>query len=119
MLYGTNFNDNRGLICSGEFSLSIVNDKWIDYQLQNKNYEKSFQRNIESLELQNKYGLIQDISGAIAGTVQGTAAGGFVGGPTGAVLGGIASGLGGVADVAINQSLRRENINLQKYYFIL
>ena len=117
LLYGTNFNDNRGLICSGEFSLSIVNDKWIDYQLQNKNYEKSFQRNIESLELQNKYGLIQDISGAIAGTVQGTAAGGFVGGPTGAVLGGIASGLGGVADVAINQSLRRENINLQKDQF--
>lgn len=116
-LYGKNFNDNRGLICSGEFSLSIVNDKWIDYQLQNKNYEKSFQRNIESLEIQNKYGVIQDISGALAGTVQGTAAGGIAGGGVGAAIGGVASALGGVADVAINQRLRRENINLQKDQF--
>lgn len=37
-LYGGNYNDARGLICSGDFSLTQMRDAWVNYELQNKNY---------------------------------------------------------------------------------
>lgn len=53
-LYGQNFQDYRGLICQGDFSLPRINDQWIEYQLQNKNFQASFNRQIESMELNNR-----------------------------------------------------------------
>ena len=124
-LYGKDFNDYRGLICSGDFSLPIVNSEWETYQLNNKYYQSIFDRNIEYQEFNNKYANIQDQINAVVGTAsgaaQGAAAGGMAGGPLGAAIGGlaggIASGVGGVADVLINQELRKENINYQKDQF--
>jgi hypothetical protein len=37
-LYGQDFNDNRGLICGGDFSLARLNNAWEEFELQNKNY---------------------------------------------------------------------------------
>lgn len=50
-LYGNNFNDGRGLICGGDFSLTMVNDAWQTFQVQNKNYQLMFDRNIQSMEI--------------------------------------------------------------------
>lgn len=116
-LYGKDFNDERGLICGGEFSKAIVNDAWVTYELNNKNYEKSFQRNITSLELQNKFGLIKDVASAVSGTVGAGISGGVNGGAAGAIGATVLSGAAGAADVYMNQRLRRENINLQKDQF--
>lgn len=116
-LYGRDFNDNRGLICAGEFSLPIVNDNWITYQLQNKNYEKSFQRNIDRLELEAKVGTIQDIATAISGTASAGLMGNMIGGPAIGATSALTSALAGGADIAINNQLRRDNINLQKDQF--
>lgn len=117
-LYGTtDFNDARGLICAGEFSADIVNNAWIEYQRNNKNYQASFDRQIQNMEVKNKYGHIQDIAGAIAGTVAGGVIGAGVGGVAGGIAGGIASGAAGVADVAINQKLRAEEMSYAKDQF--
>ena len=117
-LYGGDFNDERGLICGGDFSMAIVNDAWVTYELNNKNYEKSFQRNITSLELQNKYATIRDVAGAVSGTVGAGTMSGMQTGSIGAGIGaGAISGVAGAADVYMNMKLRRENINLQKDQF--
>lgn len=116
-LYGRDFNDERGLICGGDFSMAIVNDAWVTYELQNKNYEKSFQRNITSLELQNKYATIRDVAGAVGGAVGAGASTAGVAGPVGGIAAGAVSGIAGAADVYMNVKLRRENINLQKDQF--
>jgi len=49
-LYGSDFDDARGLICGGDFSIAIVTDQWAQYELQNKNYQQIFQTNIGSLD---------------------------------------------------------------------
>lgn len=124
-LYGTNFQDYRGLICQGDFSLPRVNDQWIEYQLQNKNFQASFDRQIESMELQNKFQKVNDVFNAVTGTMQGgvtgAAAGGIAGGPFGAIAGAavgtVASAAGGIIDVSINEKLRNDALDLTKDQF--
>lgn len=124
-LYGKDYNDYRGLICGGDFSLPILNSEWETYQLNNKYYQDIFDRTIKHQEFNNKYALIQDIfsagTGTLSGAGQGALAGGMVGGPLGAVVGGaLGSGAsvgGGIADIFIGQKIRRENIQYQKDLF--
>jgi len=52
-LYGTDFDDARGLICGGDFSLPIITDAWTEYQVQNKNYQEIFDRQIEHMDVNN------------------------------------------------------------------
>ena len=94
-LYGQDFNDKRGLILQGDFSLPMSSNAWAQYELNNKNYQNSFNRQIESMELQNKIGLTQDIIHAAAGTVSGVAKGAAGGGVGGAIAGGVASAAAG------------------------
>lgn len=107
-IYGSDFNDVRGLICGGDFSLGIINDAWNVYEIQNKNYQAIFDRQIQNLDVNNKINLSEAWAGAGAGTVQGTAGGavtgGMAGGPwgalAGAVVGGATSFAGGLIDVS-------------------
>ena len=127
-IYGTDFNDVRGLVCGGDFSLGIINDAWNVYEIQNKNYQAIFDRQIQNLDVNNAIARQEAGFGAVAGTVQGTAsgaiAGGMVGGGygaiAGAVIGGVASGIGGAMDYANLQKRQQEarsyaidNYNLQ------
>ena len=126
-LYGTNYNDARGLILSGDFSITSTTDKWQQYQLQNKNYQLAFDRQIENMEINKKWGHIQDITNAVAGTVASATAGGHfgrsigLGSPgamvAGAIGGGVSSAIAGTADVIINQNLRNEAIDYAKDNF--
>ena len=115
-LYGGEFEDARGCICQGDFSLPQIDDAWIEYQLQNKNYLNSFNRQIENMDINNSYQQTMDIVNAITGTISGAATGGaagfMVGGVPGAIIGavggGAASAAGGIADVLMNEKLRTE-----------
>ena len=105
MLYGQDFNDARGLVCGGDFSITVMTSAWETYKLQNKNYQEIFNRQIESMDKMHKYNMIEQGVGAIAGTTQG-AMSGFVmsgGNPVGAIGGAVASGAGGVADLVLSQ----------------
>ena len=125
-LYGKDFDDVRGLICGGEFSIALTNDAWSTYQLNNKNYQAIFDRNMQSLELNNNIQKINDIASAIAGTFQGASSGAMSGaivggGPLGAAVGAIggtfASAIGGAADVQNNETLRNEAMSNQRDQF--
>lgn len=116
-LYGADYNDYRGLICSGDFSLPVLNNQWANYELNNKYYQQIFNRNIESQEYNNKWNLASNIVGSVTGAAGGAAAGAMVGGPAGAAVGGVASLIGGVVDTVGNQMIFREGIDRQKDVF--
>jgi len=124
-LYGPWMEDSRGLILNGDFSLSQINDAWIDYQVQNKNYNNIFARQIQNMEVNRNIQKTQEWSQAIVGTLQGTAtgaaAGGSVGGMYGAIagaaVGAVGSAVGGGFDIANNERLYQENLAFTKDMF--
>lgn len=116
-LYGKDFDDTRGLICSGDFSLARITDAWTNYQLQNKNYMASFNRQIQNMEVQNNVARLSDALGATVGSIAGAVAGSKLGGGVGAVAGLGLTAAAGVADYQINEQLRSENMDYTKDMF--
>lgn len=124
-LYGNSFDDARGLICQGDFSLAQVTSAWADYELQNKNYQNIFNREIQNLQVTNSVQREREIWGAATGVLSGAAGGAalgaMVGGPVGAavggVVGGVASGLGGWKDIQLNDKLRNEALDYKRDMF--
>ena len=116
-LYGKDFNDARGLICGGDFSIPSVTDRWLQYEINNKNYLSSFDRNIESMELKHKWGTISDISGIVTGSVSGGLMGGFLGGPVGTGLGSTFGVIDGVTNAIANHQFRKDEMDLTKDQF--
>lgn len=125
-LYGSDFGDARGLICGGDYSLAQLTSAWAEYQQNNKNYQAVFDRQIQNMEVTQKYQRVSDVVGGISGSlqagVQGAAAGSMAG-PIGAIAGGVAgtalSAAGAVADWGINEALRQEAIDYKKDLFAL
>ena len=121
LLYGQDFNDARGLICGGDFSLPQLSNAWANYQLNNKNYQAIFDRQIQNMEVNNKVQRQKEIIGAAIGTVQGGmmgAASGMQYGPGAAIAGGVGGTLaslgGGIADIFFNEQLRNEALDYTK-----
>lgn len=120
-LYGDTFEkEKRGLILRGDFSLSKTSSDWANYKANNSNYEAIFNRQIENMEVQNRYQRKAEQWQVIGGIAQGAASGAFTGsvlggGPIGAVagaLGGAAiSGFAGAKDIEANEALRKEQID--------
>lgn len=126
-MYGGDYGDARGLICGGDFSISQMTDQFASYELQNKNYQQMFDREIKSLELQNKYAKQQDIINAFTGTLSAAGtlgmSGGFLSGGSfgvglgSGVVGGVLSGLAGATDISINEKLRADALDMRKDMF--
>lgn len=125
-LYGQNataglsagdYNDQRGLICGGDFSLPNVSDAWANYQMQNKNYQNIFDREIQSMEISNKYQRVSDWMGLVSGTAKSGMAIGSLSNP---VAGGVSAGINlatGIASNIMSDKLRDEQLNLKKDLF--
>lgn len=115
-LYGSDFDDVRGLVCQGNFSISTVSDAWKNYVIQNKNYNEIFNREVENMEVNREIEKTREAwgvgSGVVSGAMSGAMAGGMLGGGIGAVAGGIvgagASLAGGIADMQMSQKLYDE-----------
>lgn len=115
-LYGQNYQDGRGLICGGDFSLPIVKDRWIEYEMNNKNFASIFSREIQNLEFTQEQERLREKILAVAGTVGGTTGGAVAGGKAGGAYGAIAGGLmgagagvvGGALDIALGEARRGE-----------
>ena len=125
MLYGDDFNDARGLVFTGPFSLPQTTSAWQQYKLNNMNYQNSFDRQIENMdtmhgidmnELKWKVG-----TGAITGAVSGATAGAVMGGLPGAIAGGVlgagASIAGGVMDIKNAEKRFNETIDYTRDQF--
>lgn len=116
-LYGEDFNDQRGLICGGNYSLSAVSDAWRNYVTQNKNYNEIFDREIQNMEVNRSVQRSQELASVITGTIGGGVTGVMGGGvlsanPLSAVVGGAvgagASLAGGLLDMSYSQRLYDE-----------
>lgn len=128
-LYGQNFGDCRGLICGGDFSLPRINDAWEQYQLENKNYQNIFNREIQNLEFNQSIEMRNQIISAVVGhfsaTGAGAAAGAMVGGWVGAIVGGAVAGtsslVSGIVDsiTLARQQREQKSLMVDKYNYQL
>lgn len=123
-LYGEDFNDARGLICGGDFSLPQLSNAWSNYQLNNKNYQNIFDRQIENMEVNNAIqrkketlGVGLGIIGGMTGGAMAGAKGGVAGMATGLVVGGIGSAVAGGIDMMLNERSRIEALDYTKDQF--
>lgn len=123
-LYGQDYNDWRGLICSGDFSLPQQTSAWANYKLQNKNYQESFDRTLQNMEVSHRIQREQQVFNAFTGTLMGGAGGalagakgGIYGAIAGAVVGTAASAVGGALDVQYGDILRAEALDYTKDQF--
>lgn len=120
-LYGDNFadyRDARGLICGGDFSLAQLSNAWANYELQNKNYQNIFDRQIQNMDVNNAIAKQEAAFSAVAGTVTGAvsgaatgamAGGGPIGAIAGGVLGGVTGAVGGILDYQNTVKRQEEN----------
>ena len=103
-LYGQDYNDARGLICGGDYSIAYLSDAWKTYQINNKNYQNIFDRQIQNMSTNYKINStqqgIESILGAVSQIGTGAAIGGVAGTAIGAVAG-AASLAGGVGDMQL------------------
>ena len=128
-LYGDDFNDARGLICQGDFSLPIHTDQFVEYEYRNRNYANAFERQIEKLDFDYSQERIRGAFGLAAGTVAGGVAGAIggakVGGPVGAAVGGAigtaASLAGGIVDYSMltSKQAQEKDYIMDNYRFQL
>lgn len=125
-MYGRDFDDARGLICNGDFSLTQIKDAWQNYQIQNKNYQEIFSRQIENMEATRDIQRTQDIWGIIAGaSTAGASTAGMAmmmgGGPKAGVIAGLAgagvSAIGGAVDYAMSEKLHSMALDYTKDMF--
>lgn len=100
-LYGEDYNDPKGLICSGDFSIATASSKWEEYEIQNKNYQEIFRRGIQNLDINNSLTYNYTQTKGIIDTVSSGIGGGIAGAGAGAVLGSVVPGIGTVAGAVV------------------
>lgn len=107
-LYGSDYNDNRGLICGGDFSLPRASSAWQSYQLQNKNYQNIFNREIQNLDfmqsIERRNEIVSGAAGIFTDIAKGVAGGAVASGgnPIGAIVGGAVSMVGSTVGYGID-----------------
>lgn len=115
LLYGKDFNDARGLICGGDFSLPQVSSAWANYETSNKNYQNIFNREVQNMEFNNNISRVQDIANIASGALgAGIGAGVISGNPVWGGIAGAVSLSGGIVDYFTNESLRSEALDYKK-----
>lgn len=116
-LYGDDYDDTRGLICGGDYSLPIVSNAWTEYEYRNKNYQNTFNREIQSMELSNKIQKKADIVNAVANTANAGIQGAIGAGNLAGGLAAIPAGIGGAMDVHYKEMLRNDQVDKTKTLF--
>lgn len=118
-LYGEDFaeiDDARGLICGGDFSAARWTSAWEQYQLNNKNYQNIFDRQIQNMDINNAIAREQQswqygmgiVGGTIGGAASGAMTGAKVGGGWGALIGGVVGAGTGLIGNAVTGMKDRE-----------
>lgn len=113
-LYGNDFNDQRGLLCGGDFSVAQTTSAWANYQMQNKNYQNIFDREIQSMELSKKASLVKGVSNLLPGAVS------TLTGMENTGLGAVKAGsqiINNAANVVWDQVLKKDQINAKRDLF--
>ena len=53
-MYGIDYDDSRGLICGGDFSIPKWSNAFVEYELNNKNYQQIFDRQLQHMDFTHK-----------------------------------------------------------------
>lgn len=122
-LYGSNYGDCRGLICSGDFSLGRVNSAWESYEMQNKNYQNIFNREIQNLDVNQSIQRTQQYVSGGLNIVRDTIAGGVGGGlatgsPYGAIAGAAVGAIGSGIGYGMDMNLMEKSLQEQRQFSI-
>lgn len=126
-LYGKDYNDARGLICSGDFTFPTTSEAWQTYQIQNKSYYDAHTRQIENMETTYEYnreiqmttGITGAIQSAITGGISGSLIGKGIGAGIGGILGGLTSAIGAAKDLEYSDKIFAESKAYAKDQFNL
>lgn len=113
-LYGQDFDDARGLICSGDFSISCVSDAFEQYKMQNKNFEKSFDRQIQNVDVVHDLDKLANIFGIASGAAKGLVGGSLAGGDIAPLAG---TGFGAITGIG-SLHIAEQKFQEQKSYAI-
>lgn len=122
-LYGSNYGDCRGLICGGDFSIGFLQDAWENYQLNNKNYQNIFNREIQNLDVNQGIQRTQQYLSGGLNIARDTIAGGVGGGlatgsPYGAIAGAVVGGIGSGVGYAADMNLMERGLQEQRQFSI-
>lgn len=117
------YNDNIGLMLAGDYSIPMMSDAMISYELQNRNYQAIFNRQIQSLDLNQRIareqldfqGTVGTIMGGFAGSAAGLSAGMKTGNAYVAAGMAIAGGVAGNVLPAVGWAKDREWLQQQQY----
>ena len=117
-LFGSDFDDARGLIIQGDFSICYLSDAWVNYVNNNKNYLNIFNREVDNMKLTQQVNRVQQIVGGITGAASaGVNTGLLTGNPIAGVAGGVLSALGAGADIALSETLNTEALDYKHDMF--
>lgn len=122
-LYGPNdlYKDERGLLFSGDFSMTQGTDAWTQYKRQNVNYLNVFDRQIQNMETTyEKQRLSSIVGGSFSAAGAGAGIGSLVGGKLGVGAGLVSAGasIGGMlGDLAMQDQLQSEALNYKRDMF--
>lgn len=118
-LYVQNYNlDSRGLVVTGDYSLPLITDAWQTYEINNKNYMNAFNRQTESLELQQKYQRVGQITSIIGGSISaGISAGMQTANPAVGIAAAAGNALLGAVDYEMSEQLRNDALDLRQDLF--
>ena len=117
-LFGKDFDDARGLIIQGDFSICYLSDAWVNYVNNNKNYLNIFNREVDNMKLTQQINRIQQIVGGLTGAAgAGANVGILSGSPIAGIIGGAASLAGAAIDVGLTETLNTEALNYKTDMF--
>lgn len=60
-LYGNDYNDARGLVCTGDYSITQTTDEWQTYQMNNKNFQMTFNNQIQNMAVQGDLAISKNV----------------------------------------------------------
>jgi hypothetical protein len=117
------YNDNIGLMLGGDYSIPMMSDAMINYELQNRNYQAIFNRELQSLEVNQRIqreqldfqGTVGTIMGGFTGSAAGLSAGMKTGNGYVAAGMAIAGGVAGNVLPAVGWAKDREWLQQQQY----
>lgn len=107
----------------GDYSLPMLSDAMINYELQNRNYQAIFNRDLQSLDVNQRIareqldyqGIVGTIMGGFSGSASGLSAGMKTGNPYVAAGMAIAGGVAGNVLPAVGWAKDKEWLNEQQY----
>lgn len=117
-LFGKDFDDARGLIIQGDFSICYLSDAWVNYVNNNKNYLNIFNREVDNMKLTQHVNRIQQIVGSLTGAAgAGVGLGVLTGSPKAGIAGGVGSLVGAAIDVGLTETLNAEALEYKNDMF--